>query len=333
MSHISIRQKNVTSFELTVLAASAIVLLILVCASLLRPATQDPGTIVAEAIEIPAADTEESYDVSETVMLSKSIDDEKAEEGLISINNVPEEEKIVPAYNITVFDSEKTLYTSDRVNVRTGAGTEFDKVAVLNRGAQVTALGVTDNGWTQVVYDGAAAYIKNDYLQEKAVPVASSYVFAGDSRTVQMNQAVGKSGSVWVAQVGEGYDFFVNTAIPTIDASAANGTAIIINFGVNDLHNVDKYIKKVNSKIDSWTSKGATVYYAAVLPVSDYPTITNADIEAFNSKLQSGLDSRVCYLDGYTFLQNNGFSTNDGLHYDYDTYRSLYAYYMSKISI
>jgi uncharacterized protein YgiM (DUF1202 family) len=333
MSHISIRQKNVTSFELTMLAASAIVMLILICASLLRPATTAQTPVVAEALEIEAVDEEKSYDVSKAVVMAKANDDEEAEEGLVSINNTPEEDIVIPDYSISVFESDKTLYTSDRVNVRTGAGTDYDKVAVLNRGVSVTALGETDNGWYQVLYDGEARYIKSDYLQEKVVPVVSNYVFAGDSRTVQMNQAVGKSGSVWVAQVGEGYDFFVNTAIPSIDANAGSGTAIIINFGVNDLHNVDKYIKKVNSKIDSWVSKGATVYYAAVLPVSDYPTITNADIEAFNSKLQSGLDSRVCYLDGYTFLQNNGFSTNDGLHYDYDTYRNLYAYYMSKISV
>ncbi|WP_051209338.1 SH3 domain-containing protein [Butyrivibrio sp. WCD3002] len=333
MSHISIRQKNVTSFELTMLAASAIVMLILICASLLRPATTAQTPVVAEALEIEAVDEEKSYDVSKAVVMAKANDDEEAEEGLVSINNTPEEDIVIPDYSISVFESEKTLYTSDRVNVRTGAGTDYDKVAVLNRGVSVSALGETDNGWYQVLYDGEARYIKSDYLQEKVVPVVSNFVFAGDSRTVQMNQAVGKSGSVWVAQVGEGYDFFVNTAIPSIDANAGSGTAIIINFGVNDLHNVDKYIKKVNSKIDSWVSKGATVYYAAVLPVSDYPTITNADIEAFNSKLQSGLDSRVCYLDGYTFLQNNGFSTNDGLHYDYDTYRNLYAYYMSKISV
>ena len=71
---------------------------------------------------------------------------------------------------------------------------------------------------------------------------------------------------------------------------------------------------------------------AAVTPVSDYPTITNSEIEEFNSEMKSGLDSRVGWLDGYSFLQNTGFSTGDGLHYNSDTYKTLYTYYMHQVA-
>ena len=234
-------------------------------------------------------------------------------------------------YTIQIYDSQKTLYTSDRVNLRSGAGTEYDKVSTVSKGSMVTVTGETTNGWDQVLVDGNTGYIKADYLCDKVL--ATSYVFAGDSRTVQMNQAVGKSAATWVAQVGEGYDYFVNTAIPVIDASASDGTAIIINYGVNDLYNVDKYIEKINSKIDSWIDAGATVYYAAVLPVEDYPTITNSEIENFNAKLKSELDSRIGWIDGYTYLQTTGFETADGLHFDADTYRKLYSYYTGTATV
>ncbi len=233
-------------------------------------------------------------------------------------------------YTINVFEENETYYANTRVNVRSGAGTEYDKLGTINRGADIIVTGETDNGWYQVIYNNKAGYISEDYLQTKAP--GTSYIFAGDSRTVQMNQAVGSQGSKWIAQVGEGYNFFANTAVPPIDESIGDGTVLIINFGVNDLYNVDKYISLVNSKIDSWEKAGATVYYAAVVPVSDYPTITNADIENFNSQLKSGLDSRVGWLDGYSYLASCGFNTNDGLHYDKTTYKNLYSFYMNNLT-
>ena len=260
---------------------------------------------------------------SEAAVNSEKVSDDVSD-------NASEDTSKESAYTISVYENDLTLYTNDRVNIRTGAGTEYDKLLTLSRGAAVDVTGETTNGWYQAFYKGNVGYIKSDYLGEK-VP-ATSFVFAGDSRTVQMSQAVKKSQYTWIAQVGEGYDYFVNTAIPQIDASVGDGTVVIINYGVNDLHNVDKYISKVNSKIDSWIAAGATVYYAAVLPVSNYPTITNADIENFNNTLHNGLDSRIGWLDGYSYLQTNGFNTADGLHFDFDTYRNLYSYYMSKIA-
>ncbi len=287
---------------------------------------------------VAAADNDEE-DTDEAEVFATISNDSITSEEYLSANAandyttlslVETSENMEPDYSISVYESEEVLYTNTRVNVRSGPGTDYDLVKTLSAGSTVTVTGETADGWYQALIDGSLAYIKADYLQENNI--VKSYIFAGDSRTVQMSLAVKKSEHKWFAQVGEGYDYFVNTAIPSIDASVTTGSVIIINYGVNALHNVDKYISKVNSKIDSWIASGATVYYAAVLPVRDYPTITNDDIEAFNSKLRSGLDSRVGWLDGYTYLQTNGFSTADGLHFEYDTYRSLYSYYMSKIN-
>ncbi|WP_408070404.1 SH3 domain-containing protein [Butyrivibrio sp. JL13D10] len=233
-------------------------------------------------------------------------------------------------YKITLFENTKKLYSNDRVNVRSGAGTDFDRLGVVKRDTGMEVLGVTDNGWYQVMYKDEVGYVREDLLQEAEPGV--EYIFAGDSRTVQMSQAVKNSEYEWIAKVGEGYTFFSNEAVPQIDASVGDGSVIIINYGVNDLHNAEKYIKLINKKIDSWISAGATVYYAAVTPVSDYPTITNDDIEAFNSEMKDGLDSRVGWLDGYSYLQNHGFSTGDGLHYNETTYKSLYTYYVNQVA-
>ncbi len=245
-------------------------------------------------------------------------------------------EPTVPEYTVTVYEDDKDLYTNELVNIRKGAGTDFDKVATVTKDTKVDVIGETDNGWYQVAFNDEVGYIKSDFLQEQAPEPqpepGAQYIFAGDSRTVQMSKVVKDVDYEWIAKVGEGYSYFANEAVPKIDADAGKGSIIIINYGVNDLYNVEKYIKLINKKVDSWIDAGATVYYAAVTPVSNYPTITNSDIEKFNNELKSGLDERVGWLDGYSYLQNTGFSTGDGLHYNNETYKTLYTYYISEIA-
>ena len=234
------------------------------------------------------------------------------------------------AYSVKEYEAPVTMYTSDTVNVRSGAGTDYDKVGKLRWGKELTVTGETDNGWYEVVYEGITAFIKGDYMV-KDLP-GTPYVFVGDSRTVQMQMAVGSSDKAYIAKVGEGYSWFKNTALSQIPSYAGNGSVMIINFGVNDLGNVSKYISLINSNIDAWTEAGITVYYAAVTPVGDCTTVSNAQIESFNTRMQTELDPRIKWLDGYSYLTQAGFSTADGLHYNKDTYRSLYSYYMSVIN-
>ncbi len=233
-------------------------------------------------------------------------------------------------YTVTKYDTPVNMFTSDTVNVRSGAGTDYDKVGKLKWGSSIQVTGKTDNGWYEVLFKDATAFIKGDYMVESLPGIP--YLFVGDSRTVQLKMAVGSADKAYIAEIGEGYNYFKSTALPGITSCAGNGTRMIINFGVNDLGNADKYIKLVNNNIDTWINAGITVYYAAVTPVGNCPTVTNAQIEAFNTKLQTELDPRVNWIDGYTYLTQSGFSSPDGLHYSSDTYKSLYSYYMSVIN-
>jgi len=49
------------------------------------------------------------------------------------------------------------------LNLRAGAGTGFDRVAVLNDGTVVQLLGM-DNGWFKVSYNGTVGYASSDYM-------------------------------------------------------------------------------------------------------------------------------------------------------------------------
>ncbi len=233
-------------------------------------------------------------------------------------------------YTVTKYEAPVSMYTSDTVNVRSGAGTDYDKVGKLKWGSNVEVTGETNNGWYEVSYKDSTAFIKGDYVVQSLPGIP--YLFVGDSRTVQLKMAVGSSDKAYIAEIGEGYSYFKSTVLPKISTCAGNGTKMIINFGVNDLANAGKYIKLVNNNIDTWINAGITVYYAAVTPVGNCPTVTNAQIEAFNTRLQTELDPRVNWIDGYSYLQQAGFSTADGLHYSSDTYKSLYSYYMSVIN-
>lgn len=73
----------------------------------------------------------------------------------------PEEEKF------TVSEMNDTVYlTGNGVNLREGPGTEYDAVTSQSRGTELKRTGVTDNGWSQVEYDGDTVYVSNNYVSE-----------------------------------------------------------------------------------------------------------------------------------------------------------------------
>lgn len=156
-------------------------------------------------------------------------------------------------------------------------------------------------------------------------------VFVGDSRTVQMQSAVHDSAHTWIAEARMGYYWLSDTALPEINRVVKDGTHLIINLGVNDVSNADKYVSRINAQMNAWREKGVIVYYASVNPVSNYPDLSNERIEAFNTTLQEELDPSIIWIDSYSWLMDHGYSTADGLHYRNNTYMDLYSYYLSFI--
>lgn len=167
-------------------------------------------------------------------------------------------------------------------------------------------------------------------VEKGAKKQAVGVILVGDSRFVQMHEAMGDTGATFMAQNSKGYDWFVENAIPRIDPLVTKGTTIVINLGVNDLGNIDKYLSKVNAKAVEWKAKGAKVYYATVNPVWENPYSTEEGVVAFNTKLVNGIIG-VDIIDTHSFLVANGYKLVDGLHYDGPTYANIYYYIMSQI--
>lgn len=178
--------------------------------------------------------------------------------------------------------------------------------------------------------------VSDSQPQEKAeiTPVTevknvAGVIFVGDSRFVQMKNSVGENPCTWIAESSKGYKWLNDTALARIDNCVGKGSKILINLGVNDPGNIQKYLALVNAKAEEWTSKGATVYYSSVNPVWENPYVTEEQVVYFNSQLQSGLSSNVHWIDSHTYLNTIGYKLVDGLHYNSETYQNLYAYYMS----
>lgn len=66
--------------------------------------------------------------------------------------------------HITEYTEPKTMYAKSDVNVRESYSTNSKVITTVEVGTEVTVTGETDNGWYQVLYDGATAYIKSEYL-------------------------------------------------------------------------------------------------------------------------------------------------------------------------
>lgn len=180
-----------------------------------------------------------------------------------------------------------------------------------------------------------------------------SVFWVGDSRTYYMKKALGVSAPSnvqFVAKVGEGLSWFKSSGYKKLLRGVASKPktetkAVIINLGVNDLKNVNeyvKYMKKVSSNLKKYNCK---MYYLSVNPVnsamikaSGSRIRTEAQVTKFNStiykNLCTGKNKSFTYINTCTNLQKKGWISyhpidgSDGLHYSDATYLRIFDYCM-----
>lgn len=238
-------------------------------------------------------------------------------------------------------------------------------------GQALNICGQTADGWYETVFGNGIGYIRSDGAAEIAVddgmaaalaqqaqfvkapaeqpqvtegqpqdvagqpsyPAAGNLIFAGDSRTGQMENAVGGSqawpGTVFVACFGGGAEWLSGQkAKQDIDSFVIPGSVIILNYGVNDLARHNDYIPLINRYAADWREKGAAVYFASVGPVgeNEYGK-RNWAVEYFNGQLSGRLDRSIGRIDLYGYLTASGYATlPDGLHYTPDTYARMFQF-------
>lgn len=89
---------------------------------------------------------------------------------------------------VTFADVSETVYANTTVNVRSGAGVDYEKLGTLNPGDSVFRIGIGSNGWSKVMYNDIEAFMFSDYLTTKKpeAPAAPSNSGIPSGGTIQL---------------------------------------------------------------------------------------------------------------------------------------------------
>lgn len=160
----------------------------------------------------------------------------------------------------------------------------------------------------------------------------TGYIFLGDSRTVGMGAAAEISDMediFVVAECGMGYEWMMETALPKIedimeDHPEYDGWVLMTNLGINDvIGGAGKYLETYEGLSDD-----ITVYTVSLNPCKGDYSYLNKYVEAFNEELAK---SGFSYIDTWSVLDEEGFDSRDGLHYDKETYELIFDIIMDEV--
>ena len=125
------------------------------------------------------------------------------------------------------------------------------------------------------------------------------------------NLSVGGTQSSWGCQAQQ-----INNIV------AEQPDLLFLHFGINDLGNLEQYRLDYQRIKELYDCK---LIITSVNPVEYHNTITNDMINDFNEQIKGAGDM---YIDTYIELQNQGFSTIDGIHFTNETYQMINAILM-----
>ena len=139
--------------------------------------------------------------------------------------------------------------------------------------------------------------------------------------------------SIVVAKGGEGCSWMRAVGIPNAVSHLEEADALVIWFGVNDLHVASDYINYVNGLVQQYD---IPIYYMTIGPCNGHWEQKNSEVLAFNSALTQMLDPKVTVIDAYGYIKNGldsgVFATMDGLHYDYYTSKAIYEFMVEQVT-
>lgn len=259
----------------------------------------------------------------------------------------------MPGFVVEQFSAPKLMNVTKNAVVRTLPDNNAAKLTSVTAGNTVWGWGQTNTGWYFVQVGSQIGYVRYEAAtyatQAQAAQqaqiaaaaanqpsVAAGIVFIGDSRMVTLKDAVernlGSCAAAVVAKNGSRHEWLHDTGIPQADKIIGKGSRVIINMGVNDLSDADKYAKDVNYWAAVWSARGAQIYYASVNPVwANSYGMTEERVKLFNDRLKGQLIPQIIWLDSHDYLMGVGVHASDGVHYKDDTNLVLYQYYLSMI--
>lgn len=130
-----------------------------------------------------------------------------------------------------------TMYATTSVNVRTGPSTSYAVVTTLVQGQQVSTTGRTSNGWTEVVWQGAARWMSSQYLSSSNPGTSSAIDPASVSSSIISSALPGSVGLSGLAPSAKKVVNVVETQWPVV--GPYYGVRVEPGSDHNDGHAVD----------------------------------------------------------------------------------------------
>ena len=161
---------------------------------------------------------------------------------------------------------------------------------------------------------------EEEYVIEYA---PSQFCFIGDSRIVGIQNSV-ETDAMFIAETSRGLSWFNKTALKEYENKKDKIETIVVALGINDIKNVEEYIKTFNEFAENNSNK--RLFYVNIGPVDEtkYKKISNETIVQFNEQIKNGLNDKWVVLDQYAFLQSVDLHSHDGLHYGNETSQKIF---------
>lgn len=91
--------------------------------------------------------------------------------------------------------SGTTWYATETVNVRSAASADSKQLGTLAKGDSVKGTGKTDNGFTEVTYEGKSGWVSSDFLSKNKPAADASKSASSSNKASGSNSASARSGS------------------------------------------------------------------------------------------------------------------------------------------
>ena len=99
---------------------------------------------------------------------------------------------VIPLSDVTDSHASEIRVTTARVHFRTGAGTNYSSMGVLDEGTKVTYLSSSGN-WTKVQYNSKTGYICSDYLEKEQSTSTTSTMYVTPDVGLNVRKGPGTS--------------------------------------------------------------------------------------------------------------------------------------------
>ena len=133
--------------------------------------------LLSVSLLAPLSSAQAAYDdgsirdlVDRVTVLTESVQTESAnEDELAKLDEMQAEleDKADAKEDVSATETVSMVVTGGTINVRTGPGTNYDKITQVVSGKQVTVVGEA-NGWYQVTFDATTGWLLGEYLRDPA---------------------------------------------------------------------------------------------------------------------------------------------------------------------